>query len=129
MLLDEIKVKLEIIEENIYEFEDTEIQIIKYETQRKWRKLKSIKNLWNKFMWPNMYVQLKYQKKKKRKERRNYTQRKFEDIEENGIHIEKKLKSCVQLLENMPKVGKYILLPSFFSFCLARRQMWGFDLE
>ena len=35
MLLDEIKVKLEIIEENIYEFEDTEIQIIKYETQRK----------------------------------------------------------------------------------------------
>ena len=40
-------------------------------------------------MWPNMYVQLKYQKKKKRKERRNYTQRKFEDIEENGIHIEK----------------------------------------
>ena len=56
MLLDEIKVKLEIIEENIYEFEDTEIQIIKYETQRKWRKLKSIKNLWNKFMWPNMYV-------------------------------------------------------------------------
>ena len=67
MLLDEIKVKLEIIEENIYEFEDTEIQIIKYETQRKWRKLKSIKNLWNKFMWPNMYVQLKYQKKKKEK--------------------------------------------------------------
>lgn len=35
----------------------------------------SIRNLWNKFMWPNMYAQLKYQKKKKG----NYTQRKFED--------------------------------------------------
>lgn len=27
----------------------------------------SIKNLWNKFMWPNIYVQLKYQKKKGKK--------------------------------------------------------------
>lgn len=36
----------------------------------------SIRNLWNKFMWPNMYAQLKYQKKKKKG---NYTQRKFED--------------------------------------------------
>lgn len=27
--------------------------------------------------------------KKKKKERRNHTQRKFEDIEGNGIHIEK----------------------------------------
>lgn len=26
----------------------------------------SIRNLWNKFMWPNMYAQLKYQKKKKK---------------------------------------------------------------
>lgn len=29
----------------------------------------SIKNLWNKFMWPNIYVQLKYQKKKKGKKK------------------------------------------------------------
>lgn len=36
----------------------------------------SNRNLWNKFMWPNMYAQLKYQKKKKKG---NYTQRKFED--------------------------------------------------
>ena len=49
----------------------------------------SIRNLWNKFMWPNMYVQLKHQKKKKRdKEKGNYIKKKFEDIAENGIHIE-----------------------------------------
>ena len=58
----------------------------------------SIKNLWNKFMWPNIYVQPKYQKKKK--ERRNHTQRKFEDIEGNGIHIEKPEESKEDVYHN-----------------------------
>ena len=43
-------------------------------------------------MWPNMYVQLKHQKKKREREREkeigNYIKKKFEDIAENGIHIE-----------------------------------------
>lgn len=45
----------------------------------------SIRNLWNKFMWPNMYAQLKYQKKKKKETIHKENLK----TEENGIHIEK----------------------------------------
>ena len=43
----------------------------------------SIRNLWNKFMWPNMYAQLKYQKQEETIHKENLK------TEENGIHIEK----------------------------------------
>lgn len=43
----------------------------------------SIRNLWNKFMWPNMYAQLKYQKQEETIHKENLK------TEENGIRIEK----------------------------------------
>lgn len=83
-MLDEIKSKLEIIEENISEFERYRNVNYQMWNTKKMKKIEqSIRNLWNKFMWPNMYAQLKYQKKKKKE-----TIHKKIWTEENGI-IEK----------------------------------------
>lgn len=54
----------------------------------------SIKNLWNKFMWPNIYVQLKYQKKK----------RKEETIHKENLKTQKEMESTQKNLKKVKKI-------------------------